>query len=292
MSIRSIKNQAVMTGKLVAMHSKWLLASERQATSHWDGKVHASMVGGCPTAAALQICGFGQTEVVDNVKGLRIFHLGKAIHDMLQREFVACGAIGLNEDGQPNIEVGLSLAMKDGGEIIGHADGLLEPTVYGEPAVMEAKSINSNALRNLVEPKEEHKVQAGIYSLALGVKIVVFIYYGKDTSEIREMVYRVTPADMANAEKRYTKIVALLKAWYDHQVFPEPEYDKPSQAPCSWCKWARVCHSTFDRQTFIDKCRSEHEETKKSIKALTPKGGKAKGTRNGAKRLRLHKPRR
>lgn len=284
MSIRSIKSQAAAGGQVVAAHSKWLLNVERDGTSHWDGKVHASMVGGCPTAAALQICGFGKNEIVDNVKGIRIFHLGKAIHDMLQREFTECGVIALNPKGEPIIEFPIVLPMEDGGEIIGHGDGLLDIEVYGQSAVLELKSINSNALKNLKEPKEEHKIQAGIYALAIGVDLVVFVYYGKDTSEIVEFAYRVTPADKANAEKRYNRIVVMLKAWYDNQVFPEPVYDAPGQPPCSWCKWKRVCHSTFDRQTFIDKCRREHEEAQGPTKEKPSRKGSKKV---GRARLRL-----
>lgn len=285
MSIRSIKQQAAAGGNVVARHSKWLLETERESTSHWDGKVHASMVGGCPTAAAMQICGFGNTEVVDNVKGLRIFHLGKAIHDMLQREFTECGLIANDKEGNPLLEFPIVLPMPDGGEIIGHGDGLLAVEVYGKSAVLELKSINSNALKNLKEPKEEHKVQAGIYALAIGVDLVVFIYYGKDTSEIVEFAYRVTPADKKRAQDRYATIVALVKAWYDHQVFPEPKYEAPSQPPCSWCKWKRVCHSTFDRQTFIDECRRQHEASQENKKPSKAKSKKPAG-RNPKPRLR------
>lgn len=271
MSIRDIKRQAAGMGKLTVAYNKYLLGQARTGNSHWDGKYHASMIGGCPTAAAMQILQFGFGSVVDSADGLRIFRHGHAIHTMLQADLFGCGCIKKDDRGFPRVEVPVVCTIEHR-VIVGTADGELDPSVYKEDAVLELKSINSNSLKIMMKeprpvPKDEHRVQGSIYCRAMRCGLVVFLYYGKDTSEILEIPYRPTPADVSLATSRYDAIAENVENWRTKRVFPVPYFNAQGRPPCSYCKWKSVCHATFEREAFITKCKEESDHGQTAVTA-------------------------
>ncbi len=278
-SIANIKKQAKAEGKMIQRHNRMAIKEAEGDDSHWDGKYHPSMISGCATAAAYQILGFLKGKKTPDAKVLRIFALGTAIHEMLQAQFVRYEMLD-------DVEAPIAFTSDGGCEVVGHADGIVKAEIYGKQAVLEIKSINSNALAKVNEPKPEHKIQAACYvrglrEAGLDVDSVVFIYYGKDTSEIKEFPYTPTPADFKQIESRIERIKKMIAKFQASGDIPEPAYTAPSQLPCRYCGWKTECHATFERQAFADQMKKEHfdakpTEAKKKAQKVARKAPKRK----------------
>ena len=76
-------------------------------------------------------------------------------------------------------------------KIDGRADGDLR---IPEKALLEIKTMGSFQFKKAIiqnKPFDYHIKQAGLYAHFLGYKYVVFLYFNKDTSEMKEFVYEV-----------------------------------------------------------------------------------------------------
>jgi hypothetical protein len=270
-SIRNIKASAkasTLVG-LIPCYDKYLIERAKQDTSHRDGYLHPSFLSGCMTNAALTLLGFELPASVADARALRIFALGHAIHRVIQQDFIQAGFIEVI-NGVRQVEVPLSIPAIN---LVGHADGIIaEGAIPGVPrAVLEIKSINSNAFRGLKEPKPEHKIQAGAYAEALGIEYVLFVYYAKDTSDLAAFLHRVTPRDRSEVFRRATEIQGKVTSWKERQEFPAPCFDASSKPPCSWCVWQRVCHSTFEREAYITRMKESTDAPQKATQGKAVK---------------------
>lgn len=254
--LSSAKNNQVTIGPIIRAHTKYLIKANEADDSHRDGKLHPSMIAGCPTAAVIGILLLQTANHDPNL--LRIFGLGTAIHIMLQAELQAAGVIATLNDGSIAIEVPLSMPEYD---LVGHADGIVWIT-KDKVGVLEIKSINSMAFAKLEEPKPEHKIQAACYVMALadeldGSKTVVFMYYSKNDSKLKEFHYVVTPKDEQYVLDRIVKIKQMIKEYKEDPKAPEPYYDKMSSPACRYCSYKPNCHDTFFRRDWNKKLKNE-----------------------------------
>jgi hypothetical protein len=80
----------------------------------------------------------------------------------------------------------------------------------------------------------------------------IFLYYGKDDSEIKEFLYRPSDGKMEETKKRIAVINGLMQDFVKTGAVPGPCYDDPSKPPCKWCRLSRVCHGSFDRKDFLE----------------------------------------
>jgi CRISPR/Cas system-associated exonuclease Cas4 (RecB family) len=271
MSIRKIREQAANEGKVTRLLGQWRIQQEKQETSHWDGNLHPSFVAGCPTAAAYQVLGFRFGSLAISLGLLRIFDTGTAIHRLLQGQLLHAGLLVPQTGG--GVEVPISLKRL---RLVGSADGLIVASVYGRLVVLEIKSINSNSWRSLSEPKPEHKIQGACYVMALQevfpeIESVAFLYYAKDTAEIKEFLYVITDEDRRQVETRCKTILEFCDAYQSRKTVPAPYYTDPSKPPCRSCAWQRVCHGTFEREKFLQEIANASSQVQNSRKA-DPKG--------------------
>ena len=288
MSIRNIKKASTLgSAPLLRAYDKFLIdraRSEAGHGSHWDRNLHPSMLSGCPTAAALQILHLSVDHLLLDSRVLKIFALGHAIHELLQKDFAEAGL--LKPTGDPDnpwaIEVPIEMQIR-GKKVVGHADGIIAEHVYGEEAVLEAKSINSMTLSKMPEPKPEHKIQASVYSKALELGLIIYTYYGKNDSIVKEMPYRPTPGDWRVVESKADQIINMVDAYEERGEVPEPAYTAMSQPPCKTCHLKRICHSTMDREVFVRTCKEKFDAAQ-PVKSQKAKAKITLGKRNPPRR--------
>lgn len=280
-SASSVKKQLAVEGNLLRAYTKWqmqaaIAAEAEEDGSHSDGKVHPSSLSGCPTKAVFTSLGFPNPRPVD-VRGLRIFGLGTAIHRLLQAELHSASLLStvkdkLQDEPLPLVEVPISHKEYD---IVGHVDGIVDKCVYGDRAVLEIKSINSNSISGLREPKEEHKIQGCAYLLCLheskefqDVKGVVFVYYSKNDSVLVEFFYEPSQGKMKEVENRALLVREMIATGKCGDALPAPHYQDPAIMPCKFCQFCSVCFGTFDREDYSKKAlplikeRWKHEAPK------------------------------
>lgn len=114
-----------------------------------------SGVGGCGRQIYFMRKGYVADVTYNEPRLQRIFDNGTYTHIRLQEYLLGHGVLLADEAPLFNKEF----------KIMGTTDGLL---LDGNGiAVLEIKSINSNGFKNLVDAKEEHKMQAGIYLFCL-----------------------------------------------------------------------------------------------------------------------------
>ena len=279
MSLHNAMKSVSEIGKVAKRYNSWLVESSKDDHSHDDGKLHPSSVGGCPSRSAYSMLGFAQEfKPSHDAKGLKIFAMGTFIHLMLQRGFYLAEILEEHPEkaDEPHVEI---LATIEELNLQGRADGIILPEFsrWGTRAVLEIKSINSNAFKVLKGPKPDHILQATAYYVGLverGVlkpeeNEVIFIYYAKDTSEIKEYNIQIKDSHIKDMKKRGKKIWDMVNAFRDRSEFPVPYYDNPNKPPCSYCQWKSLCHDTFVRKDFIERMSNAKTPTgKKTSKGI------------------------
>lgn len=281
MSLHNAMKSAAEIGKVVQQYNRWIVETSRDDHSHDDGKLHPSSVGGCPTSSAYSMLGFAQEfKPSHDARGLRIFSMGTFIHLMIQSGFYAANIIEEDpkQKGKPYVEILATIAELN---LEGRADGIILPdfTRWGTRAILEIKSINSNGFKALKGPKPDHILQATAYYVGLverGIlrpeeNEVIFIYYAKDTSEIKEYNIQIKDSHIADMKQRGNKIWEMVRAFSDRNEFPAPYYDTPNRPPCSYCQWKSLCHDTFIRKDFIE--RMSHAPTPQTTGKKTASRG-------------------
>jgi hypothetical protein len=258
-SARAVAKAIKRHGKIVTAYEKFMCQAPvkgDEEDSHSDGLIHPSSISGCMTRAVYTSLGFPLLGKVD-ARAIRIFALGTAVHRLLQKDLHKAGLLSVDEKGNPKVEVKIWVPEF---HLTGHIDGIIAKHVHGCQKVLEIKSINSNALESLKEPKEEHKIQAGCYVFACkrmkelqDVDGVIYLYYGKNDSELVEFDYRVSDGLLATVEKKLREMWDMLLEFSKFQALPPPLYNDPAIAPCKWCERKMVCFSTFDRQAYADR---------------------------------------
>ena len=184
-----------------------------------------------------------------------IFDMGHAWHDKMQG-YGARGAWGPKKNYRD--EVAIDPDEKDEqGNIVnpraeqywikGAVDGVLDPYLInvsglGKVAIRvlhEYKTINSNGYKNLSKPKSDHMWQATIYSMALDVPIVVYVYTNKDNCQLADFPVPFDRNLWAKIEAKIRKVQHYVEG---HIVPPWEETSAVlSPRECMECPYVKLC---------------------------------------------------
>jgi hypothetical protein len=126
----------------------------------------------------------------------RIFDMGTFIHLYIQ---VTLHKMGILKQHEADVE---------NAYFIGSADAVIN---LGKDMLLEIKTINSFGFSKLAKPKDDHKKQANIYANILRLDEICFLYYNKDTSELKEFFIPADTEMYAKDEARAWKIFAGVK---------------------------------------------------------------------------------
>lgn len=216
-----------------------------------DGTWHPSSISGCLRKALYDYTGVPKSNPHD-ARTSRVFRVGHLLHEFLQEAVAASDDVLVDyaevKLDYPDIRVSGAV---DG--LVQHFDGTWE--------VLEYKTINSNAFRYNDLPKEDHKLQAGIYLLVLrehggvaanGAVIpplgdlltsVRFVYLSKDDLKIAE--YDMPWTDELEAEIRSR--LYTLEYHLEEQTLPDrlPLVEKKTGPArdyrCGYCPFLDTC---------------------------------------------------
>jgi len=154
---------------------------------------------------------------------MRVFEHGDYTHMRIMAALFSMGLVKSIEISIPNQEL-----------IHGRADGIL--SADGVPIVLEIKSINSYAFKQLDSPKKEHIKQIQLYMHYFKIPRGVLIYENKDNQDLKEfeLEYNKELSEETLAE------LELLKKQIDNNVLPEIPGDL-EEWQCNYCDYAEEC---------------------------------------------------
>lgn len=109
-----------------------------------------------------------------NAKLRRVVDLGTIMHLYIQWNLHKAGIL---------IEHEVSLKDEEH-NFVGHADGVVEDS-SGKLAILEIKTASSFVFDKLKSPLDYHVGQASLYADILGYERIVFLYYNKNTSDLK-----------------------------------------------------------------------------------------------------------
>lgn len=224
-----------------------------------DGTWHPSSISGCPRKALYDFNGVPKSNP-HNARTSRVFRVGHLLHEFIQE------AIQRSPDVKAvYVEVKID---HPGLRVSGAVDGLVEYE-SGTWEVLEFKTINSQAFKYGDLPKEDHKVQAGVYTKCLketgglatrsdgvittipplGDKLnrVRFVYVSKDDMKIEEHTMLWTPAKDFELIQR----LALLELHLGNDTLPDrlPFMEKKGKFVqdyrCGYCPYKDTCWEDY-----------------------------------------------
>lgn len=116
--------------------------------------------------------------------------------------------------------------------ISGSADGMFKTEVFGEPVVLEIKTMNDLFYKRAIfRPFKKHEFQASIYARELGAKKVLYLYINKNTSEMKDFLMPIDEAQLADADKIMNQVITTVKA---KEILPR-------ECPDKFCDNALIC---------------------------------------------------
>lgn len=128
-------------------------------------------------------------------KLLRLFDLGSMVHLYLQYNLWRMGLLEEAEAAVVSEEFGVS----------GKTDGII---VYeGERMVLEIKTITTFGFAKLTKPYEKHINQASIYAHFKGLSKILFIYYDKNTSDMKYFIEEVNVKFVAKFKREAEPVI-------------------------------------------------------------------------------------
>ena len=154
MSLKKIFKALKDGGIVVPKLNKYLLTIGDDADRN-HGYNSPSGVSSCPRGLFYTRTGVKKDGVIDP-RTRRIFDNGHHVHDRLQTYLKEEGCLIMDETPVWN------KALK----ILGHCDGILRVNKF-TLAILEIKSINTNAFSHLTGAKPEHQMQAQVYMYCL-----------------------------------------------------------------------------------------------------------------------------
>lgn len=178
----------------------------------------------------------------------RLVDLGTLAHLYVQYSLYQQGILKDFEVEVVSEEHGISGSMDGVVEFYGHDD--LGKFYEAEDMALEVKTINDYGFKSLRYPKIEHIKQASIYSVILKYKRICFVYYNKNTSELKIFVVDVHTnyvADFFNlakgviSEYNTNKKISRSSDISNHTNLPDRVCPKRSSPKAMECKYAGYC---------------------------------------------------
>lgn len=134
-----------------------------------------------------------------NNKMQRLVDLGSMIHFYIQMNWKKAGVLIELEPVIVNKKLGIS----------GHADAKL--IVNGEVVTGEIKSMTTFKFKTLEKPEKVHINQASVYARELGTKRILFCYYDKNNSDIKEFIVDRDDVFLAKFDVAAKAVISLVK---------------------------------------------------------------------------------
>lgn len=150
MSLKKVFNSLKDTGIVLPKLNKFLLTVGDDA-DRGHGYNSPSGVGSCPRSQFYVRTAVKKDGVID-ARTRRIFDNGHHVHDRIQSYLKEEGCLLIDECPVWDWDL----------KILGHTDGILRVNKFSL-AILEIKSINSNAYSHLTTAKPEHQMQAQVY---------------------------------------------------------------------------------------------------------------------------------
>lgn len=99
--------------------------------------------------------------------------------------------------------------------------------------LFEFKTINPDDFKLLIEPLKDHVKQGAVYSLSLGIKYVMFLYFNKGNQHWRAFLVEYTADQHDWVRDRLTTIEDY---YLQDELPPKEESDQ-----CKWCPFKSYC---------------------------------------------------
>jgi len=210
------------------------IVNERKDETH-RSPLRMSNSGKCAKAIAYQYHGFPSEPLPP--RSLMVFRLGHTIESEV-KELIKKYCSNLNIT-YPTATISYEVHGK---LIEGHVDGFID-----DDGILEVKSINGMRFKMLDREgiPADYVDQAISYMKATGRKYVLFLFYCKDTSHLKEMFFHYQPEIFKEIEARFSSVIKSTK-----DNLPAREYEplKSGQLPwnCSYCSFTAICWPDYE----------------------------------------------
>lgn len=229
MSIKHVfhgKNK--VTAQIAPIWDKWLERPSDHVSTRFRFK--PSGISGCRRKLFYEFILAEKDPGGIAAKTMRIFDMGHAVHDILQKQLLACGVIEKPED----IEVEFFTKK---GRIKGFIDAII--TIKGERYILEIKSINTKGFDGLKGPKEDHIDQANVYMKVMKISKAIILYYDKNTSRTKEFYIEMDIEVILSLKQR----MDYVKQCVETGAVPKRISKDPKSYFCMFCDYKKACHS-------------------------------------------------
>ena len=192
----------------------------------WTRKVncyHPSAMSGCKRAIYYDRIGT-EPKACWDLQTLMYFHLGHALHDMVQDKLLA-EVPGF----QSEITVDFPAL-----NIYGHTDGVFAE----EDWLLEIKTMGSSSFNSLIRPKKEHVEQVHCYMAGTDIPRAQILYVNRDNGLTRGFKVYFD-------EEIWQGVVATIAEVEEHVKSEEPPAREVSRWTCRTCKFKWECKPEF-----------------------------------------------
>jgi CRISPR/Cas system-associated exonuclease Cas4 (RecB family) len=251
--------------KFIASLDEYLLKSRNDRVRKNNCFIRPSLYYKCIRQVWYKILGFPCSENT-NARSIRTLEIGTALHEWVQREIFmqkdfpfslvpphelpAWGREGIEffneqqnrEENRPDMEIGfIDKRWTEKYYIYSIVDGIFN--FENMDMVFEFKTINPNDFDYLYEPLEDHKKQAALYALSLGIDNIMFLYLNKGNSQWKAFHFEVNQEQKEWALKR----VQLIDRHLINKVLPEKEENNY----CNFCAYRKLCRENKCNAVYI-----------------------------------------
>ena len=129
--------------------------------------------------------------------------------------------------------------ISDEYDIIGHCDGVIKDGA--EDILLEIKSINTYQFGKLREPSIGYLEQATIYAWLLGLKKILFLYYDKNNSELKEFLVDRREETIEPVKKKIKNVQGYLKSGEKMNTHENRICKVDFEARANDCPYKDVC---------------------------------------------------
>lgn len=199
-----------------------------------------SMLESCDRANVFHYLDAPYKAPPQNPKMQRTLDVGTAIHELIQEKYLA------HSWEYYFVKEAPSRLILHGATVQGHTDGILiERNGRRRRFCVEIKTIEGSLFKLLTKPKPEHVKQAMNYAVANDCEGIIFLYWDKNRSALKEYYVPISDEKADIVRKNTAKRVKHLKLMadkFDDSLDPDdlPPYNK-STCYKAFCGYIRYC---------------------------------------------------